>query len=326
MVVTPISLCCDVTVVDEERKTELQEKPLVSVLTASYNMGHFITEAIESVARQSYANIQHVIIDDGSTDDTKQIVEPYLKDSRLEFHYQANQGQTVAKNAGLKRARGDFICYLDADNLWYPDKLEKQLKVFSGLPAEYKIVYTLQEDIDGQGKVIPTPANLQRYHSGRISGHLLADNFVTFNTAMIRKICFEDLGGFDESLARSIDYELFLRFSTKYEFHFIPEITTSYRIWEGQMSQDKGRRHRAGLMIMERFLSDHPDLVEPDVVRKARGRVYTTRGDYHAGNRQYREAVGYFLRSLRYDPFNIVTYKGIVKMALPFLKRNQSPS
>jgi glycosyltransferase involved in cell wall biosynthesis len=284
------------------------------VVTASYNMAQFLGQAVESVLRQTHGDFQYVVIDDGSTDNSRDIVRPFLTDGRVEYHYQSNQGQTVAKNAGLARATGEYVCFLDGDNYWEPGKLARQLEVFSMLPDTYGIVYTDQLYVDERGTVTGRPT-LATY-SGRISDQLLFDNFVTFNTAMVRRRCFEEMGPFDESLQRSIDYELWLRFSTRYEFQYIPEITCYYRRWSGQMSQDLRRRYAVAMFIMDRFLEQNPKLVGADVVRSARRNAYRARGGYFASLGDWGEAAPNYLRALRHGPVDLRTWRSIARSLL----------
>src|SRR5690606_1176147 len=164
-------------------------QPLVSVITPTYNRADFIGEAVESVLAQTYPNFELVIIDDGSTDNTRDILEPYLKDSRIRLFHQQNQGQSVARNRGLEEATGEFICFLDSDNAWFPEKLEKSLKAFDHNP-ESDVVYGDFVVIDEQGRELGE--NRMTRHSGRITPQLIHDNFVSMNTTMARKQCFLD--------------------------------------------------------------------------------------------------------------------------------------
>ena len=291
-------------------------RPLISVVTATYNMSQFIEAAVESVIAQTYENLQYVIIDDGSTDGTSERISKFLKDPRLEYHYQDNQGQTVAKNNGIRLARGDYICFLDADNIWLSDKLEKQLRTFSTIPSHFKILYADQLYINDKGIVIGKPS--LETHSGRIADKLLFENFVTFNTAMVERTCFEELGPFDESLDRSIDYELWLRFSRRYEFYHLSEVTTYYRIWEGQMSRDTERRFDAALGIMEKFLEENPGFIDPQTIRRAWNHAFTARGRYSVSQAKFSAATKSFLRALRYNIASWYTWKSIAKMVIPF--------
>lgn len=293
----------------------MSASPVVSVVTATYNMAQFLGAAIHTVLAQTWSDFQYIIIDDGSSDGTREVVAPFLSDPRVEYHYQENQGQTLAKNNGARRARGEFICFLDGDNLWLPHKLQMQLDLFRTLPESVGIVYTEQEFIDESGRVTGRPT-LTPY-SGRISQQLLFENFVTFNSAMIRHDCLRKHGYFDESLQRSIDYELWLRLSAHYEFRYVPDVTTQYRKWSGQMSQDLDRRFAVAMQIMETFIARHPQLLDPAVIRRARNHAYTARGRYKASKARRVEATRLFCRALRHDPFSLYTWKSVAKMMQP---------
>lgn len=277
-------------------------------------MADFIGFANASVLAQTYQNWQHIIIDDGSSDGTWKHLSEYMRDQRVEYYYQDNAGQTVAKNRGLKMAKGKYICFLDADNVWEPDKLQKQLELFSRISGDYKILYSEQLYIDGKGNRIFTP-DIKRY-SGNISAQLLFDNFVTFNTVMVDRVCFDLSGVFDTTLERSIDYELWLRFSTEYSFYYMADITTYYRIWEGQMSQDMEKRFSAASQIMSSFLERHPGLVTKKTINDAWGASYTSRGRYYAARREYRKSYSYYLKALRADPARLNTWKSILRTSL----------
>jgi hypothetical protein len=133
---------------------------------------------------------------------------------------------------------------------------------------------------------------------------------------MIRRECFDRLGVFDENLDRSIDYELWLRFSTQYDFRYLPGSSAAYRIWEGQMSQDRERRFRNAWKIMNDFIDAHPDLIDPGTARRARCHAMTTRGRYRASRRQFGEATQCFLGALRQCPLSRFTWKSVLKMVL----------
>jgi glycosyltransferase involved in cell wall biosynthesis len=110
-------------------------EPLVSVIIPCYNAAHFVAETIRSVAAQSYSNWELILIDDGSSDNTVEVIQPFLEDRRIRFHTQKNQGVSAARNNGAAFARGDFIAFLDSDDVWLPEKLHRQLDVFRKYPA-----------------------------------------------------------------------------------------------------------------------------------------------------------------------------------------------
>lgn len=259
----------------------MSDTPLVSVVTAAYNMGQYLREAVESVLAQDWPTdrLEVIVVDDGSTDDTPQVCETWRDEPRVRVIRQANQGQTVAKNAGLHAARGEVVGFCDADNAWLPGKLRRQVPALRADPG-VGVVYGDIALIGAAGEPLPTP-RVKRW-GGRITGRLLADNFVTFNTTLVPRRVLEEFGGFDESLRMAIDYDLWLRISTKYAFAYLPEPFVRYRIWGGQMSHRTGERLESYFRLLERFLERYPDSVTRADVAHAYAFSYTTRAIWRA--------------------------------------------
>jgi glycosyltransferase involved in cell wall biosynthesis len=220
------------------------------------------------------------------------------------------RGQASAKNAGIARARGEFIAFLDADDLWVPDKLEAQMPLFDD--AATSIVYARMVHMDEHGRdgrVTDYPL-----HRGRITGHLLVFNFVAFGTTVARRACFERLGGFRESLRMGIDYDLWLRLSTECRFDYVDRPLLRYRVWPGQMSNDCTGRMLTGIQIMRRFLADHPGEVDPDTERVAWAHTYVGLGDCLRRNGgPLRSVLSTYARALRYKPTYAPGWKAVVK-------------
>jgi len=231
---------------------------LVSAVIASYNMGRYLGTALDSVLAQDYRPLQVIVVDDGSTDETESILAGYRDREGLQVIRQANLGQTSAKNRGLSAATGKYVAFCDADNVWLPGKLTRQVQLIEERPG-VAVVYGDVTLIDGAGRPRPTP-KVRRY-SGRITRPLLFDNFVTFNTALVLRAAIEECGGFDPALRMAIDYDLWLRLSTRYEFRYVPETFAQYRVWEGQMSRNLEGRFENAFEMMARFFAAHPEAV-----------------------------------------------------------------
>jgi glycosyltransferase involved in cell wall biosynthesis len=249
---------------------------LVSVIVPSYNMAHFLPQAVQSALAQTYQSVEVQIIDDGSTDNTPDVVRQWEADPRVRVHRQANGGLSHARNQGIALTRGAFIALLDADDIWVPEKLALQMALFRDRP-EVGVVYSGYQRIDGEGQPLPTEPT--RMHRGRVSGALLIENFVPASSAVVRRECFERCGDFDVSLRTGEDYDMWLRLSAHYLFDFVAERTIRYRIWGGQMSKDYRARYETGIRTMQRFLDRNPDTVDRAVVRSAWAHTYTGRGD-----------------------------------------------
>ena len=290
----------------EDRTAEL-----VSVVIATYNMGHYLTQAVESVLSQSYPHIEIQIVDDGSTDNTAELARRWAGDGRVRVHTQSNAGQARAKNKGVELSRGHFVAFLDADDVWLPGKLERQLSLFQGRP-EIGVVYSDYECMDGEGRPLPKGATPMR--RGWVSGPLLIENFVCYSAGVVRRQSLERDGAFDESLGMGIDYDLWLRLSARYQFDFVPAATVRYRIWAGQMSRNYRKRYESAIRIMRAFLVNNPGVVNPSVARQAWAHTYAGRGDttlWHEADRS--AALRDYLRALRFVPWYWPAWRSIVR-------------
>ncbi len=293
-------------------------QPLVSIITPTYNRAEFIGTAIESVLAQTYGHFELLIVDDGSTDNTTEVLEPYLKDKRVRVFRQENQGQSVARNVALAQAKGEFICFLDSDNAWVPEKLEHTLQVFDTVP-ECDVVYGDYVVIDANGKELGI--NRAKRYSGSIAPQLVCDNFVSMNTTMTRKQCFQEMGGFDTNERLAEDYVLWLRFSTRYRFYYLAEVLGYYRVMTNQLSTDKEAQFRANERQIHHFLKAFPQALS--MVQKYRGlsRFYIRKGYYELSAGRYCRATRELFRGLSMDPFWRGPWRLIAKLMLQRLRR-----
>jgi glycosyltransferase involved in cell wall biosynthesis len=252
----------------------MKGNPLVSVVIATYNMGKYLPEAVESVRSQSWNTLEIIIVDDGSTDDTATVAARWESDPRVRYVRQENQGQTVAKNHGIALAQGSFIAFLDGDDRWKPYKLEHQMPLFPANPA-IGVVYSDAVFIDENGR--ETGRREISHPHGRVTSQLLDDNFVYFGSTVVSRQALEALGAFDESLPMSIDYDLWLRLSTAYEFGYVDEPLLEYRIWGGQMSHKMLARTDCVLRILDKFEREHPACAKRRELQRARATTYVSR-------------------------------------------------
>jgi glycosyltransferase involved in cell wall biosynthesis len=284
---------------------------LVSVIIPTYNMGQYLPQAVQSALAQSYANVEVQIVDDGSTDDTPRIVRQWDGHPRVRVHRQPNSGLSHARNQALALSRGHFVALLDADDVWLPEKLSRQMPLFQGRP-EVGVVYSDFERIDSEGN--PLPKGPTHMHCGWVSGLLLIENFVAASTTVIRRECFERHGGFDLALRTGEDYEMWLRLSVHYQFDFLAEPTLRYRTWGGQMSTDYRARYATGIRIMQEFLDNNPGAVGRAVVCRAWAHTYTGRGDntlWHEKDRW--AAFRDYLRALSFRPAYWPAWRAILR-------------
>jgi glycosyltransferase involved in cell wall biosynthesis len=288
-------------------------KPQVSVVVTCYNYGKFVAESLESLQKQTFSDFEVIIVDDGSTDNSAEQICPYLKDCRFRYIKQKNGGQANAKNRGIKESTAEFIAFLDADDLWEPEKLEKQTPLFAR--QEMGVVYSRAASIDPEGRPLPmhTLGQYLQPRRSKVTEYLIYDNFVPFSSAIVRKDCFNTFGVFDESLAMGIDWDLWLRFSTKYQFDYCEEPYLLYRVGHsGQMSKNLLERFRCADRIVAKFKADFPDAVTSTVMQDTAYYSCCLRG---YALRQYglQYPLKYYWKAISLFPFRKKAYLGLLK-------------
>lgn len=236
---------------------------MISVVIPCYNGEKYIEEAIRSVLEQSYADIEVIVVDDGSTDRSAEIVQN-ISDPRMRYVYQEHQGVCAARNKGISLARGEYIAFLDSDDVWEKEKLERQL----GLTEEFDVVYTDYVIINKDSRVIPHNMIVDRT-SGRIplKTQLLAGNVVlgSCSSVLLKKEVIDAVGGFDESLNEAMgeEWDLWARISRKYKFGYVDEPLVRIRVHENQRQARRSRpdQYQDMLNLYKRFL-EYEDLTE----------------------------------------------------------------
>lgn len=282
----------------------------VSVVITCYNYGRYLKSAIDSVLEQSLPVEEIIVIDDGSTDNTQAVLTRYKTNEKVSFVYQKNKGQAKAKNIGIQIARGAFVAFLDADDIWDPQKIEKQAPLFSN--PDVGVVYTRQKFIDENNRVHSNaPVRLTPYR-GRVVGEILKDNFIPFSSVIVRRTCFEKFGVFDEKLSMSIDWDLWLRCSLGTEFDYVDEDLLLYRLGHaGQMSKDAATREKCCDIIFENFIAQHEGELSKKEVRDARVYTYNNRA-YACRTDDIGKALSYYRRSVMENPLQLKAYKGLL--------------
>ena len=198
--------------------SSVSSPPIVSVVVPTYNRAEWLDSTLRSVLKQTFIDFELIVVDDGSTDDTENVVQSF---PRVQYvRLQENRGVSGARNTGLSRAIGRYICFLDSDDLWCERKLEVQVGWMES-NADYPVCYT--DEIWIRRGVRVNPMNKHRKYSGDIFRHCLPLCIVSPSSAMLRASLFDEVGAFDESLPACEDYDLWLRIAVKYPFHFIEE-------------------------------------------------------------------------------------------------------
>ncbi len=193
-----------------------KESPLVSVIIPTYNRSWILKEAIDSVLAQEFKNFELIVVDDGSTDKTQDIFSRYKE--KVIFYKQSNKGVSAARNKGISLASGEYLAFLDSDDLWLPNKLACQADFFNSNPDAF-ICQT--EEIWIRNSVRVNPKKRHKKFSGMIFYRSLSLCLVSPSAVMIRRSLFDETGLFDESLPACEDYDLWLRICCRYPVYLI---------------------------------------------------------------------------------------------------------
>lgn len=201
-------------------------EPLVSVILPTYNRAFYLSRAIESVFSQNYRNIELIVIDDGSTDNTREVVEK-IGDKRIVFmRTPTNRGVSSARNAGIRRAKGEYIAFQDSDDIWLPGKLAKQVEVLEGLTEDTAFVYCIMSRTNTAGvkHFVPDDSISRELRRGRLFKKLLIRNYIGAPAVCIRRSVLENVGTFDTQMPSLEDYDLLLRIAKNYRIEYIDEV------------------------------------------------------------------------------------------------------
>jgi glycosyltransferase involved in cell wall biosynthesis len=273
--------------------------PAVSIVMATRNYGRFLRTAIDSVVAQTFGDWELIVVDDGSTDETPEILNAYRDDARIRPHRTDGLGQPRAKNLGIQLARGPLIAFLDGDDAWLPDKLERQLPLFER-PA-VGVVYSRRILMDeaGANRDGSTTPPLVR---GWVYDSLLVQNCVCYSSCVVRRGVFESVGLFDPNLPLAIDYDLWLRVARHYEFDYADAPLVRYRTGHANLSTRLTERIGTVFRIMRRSLveRDNAPHTAPEAIREAHGSTCRTMA-YAVRTRSRLEAARWYLRAARHD-------------------------
>jgi glycosyltransferase involved in cell wall biosynthesis len=289
---------------------------MVSVVVTCYNYGKYLSNCLDSILSQTYTDYEIIVVDDGSTDNTAEVVKTFLHLPNFQYIFQTNAGQARAKNVGIENSSGQYVAFLDADDAWAPTKLEKQMRCFEN-PA-VGVVYCAARYLNADNHRIEfeLSGKYLKPRRGEVTKWLVFDNFVQFSSSVVKVACFDEFKGFDESLKMGIDWDLWLRISTGFQFDYVAEPLFFYRMGHaGQMSKNLEERHRCSDRIMEKFLKHYGDSVSPQVLRKARAYTACIRGDYFRSIDRKR-SYSCFFNAVLNNPLEVTAFKGVVKNLL----------
>ncbi len=279
----------------------IYKSPAVSVIIPTYNRACSIRRSVQSVLNQTFNDFEVIIIDDGSTDDTKKVLKNFYDKRIRYFGFKYNRGAAIARNIGIKFANGYFISFQDSDDEWLPRKLEKQINIFKEVPPNVGVVYSGFWKVKG-GKKIYIPRSSVVEREGDIHNELLKENFITLQAVVIRKECFCRAGLFDESLKRFSDWELLIRISKYYKFKYIKEPLVKVFYTPSSISSDIEAYIKANEIIINRY---YPEMKS---YKKALAKRYYMMGHYLYKKGKVKKGRKYFLVSIKTYPLHVKSY------------------
>ncbi|MFH1612854.1 MAG: glycosyltransferase [bacterium] len=266
----------------------------ISVIIPTYNCAQSLLEAIESVLNQSFKDYEIIVIDDGSQDETKNVIDSYMKN--ICYIYQQNQGVACARNLGIKKAQGKYIAFLDADDIWIKDKLKMQIECFEKYP-EIGLVFS---DLI----ILNENKEEKEYKIGNFKKDveaLIQHNFIPTSKVMVKKECFEKVGMF-ENFNLAEDYNLWLKIIQHYSIYHIPQCLVKYK------NKIRTKSYLLQTTINEIKIISNITLKNKFIIKRKLGQLFYMAGLFSHQLKKYNQSQKYFIQSILKMPFYWRTY------------------
>lgn len=274
----------------------IRSMTLVSAILPTYNRADYVSGAIDTVLEQSHDEIEVVVVDDGSTDDTTERLAAYEDDDRVRVrHNEENRGISASMNRAAELANGEFVCVLNDDDRWHEEKVEKQLAAFERAGEDVGIVYT--------GGVVKQGERVVRVYRPERRGDIYPDVIARFglhphSSHMLRAECFE-LGGFDPDFPRGVDWDHCIRLAQEYEFEYVDERLVERIFHTDNISQQLTHGVEVNRMIWEKYHTEIENY--PGIERRLREKQCRAHARVALERGQRRRAFAYARRAMGYD-------------------------
>jgi len=229
----------------------------VSVVIPAYNKADLTVKVVESVLNQTYKDIEIIVVDDGSSDNTAKLLEAYA--GRIKYLYKENGGACSARNIGIKLATGEYIGLLDCDDLYLPQKIELSVEFLEKHP-DFGFVHSAAYFIDDQDNVLRTFSHRKSRRMGPRVKDLLLRDFICNSTVVVRKLCFEKVGFFDEEIFTPGDWDMWLRLAGNYKAGYINKPLVSYRVSSSYNFNHIEQVKREELVVLKKSFARNKEL------------------------------------------------------------------
>jgi glycosyltransferase involved in cell wall biosynthesis len=288
----------------------------VAVIIPAWNSARFIGRTLASVTAQTHRDLDIVVVDDGSTDETVEIVESHMRrHSRIRLFRESRRGTAGARNFGVRQTDAAFLAPCDHDDLWHPAKIERQLAVMTDAPESTALVYCWSLGINDRDEVI-LPFWTRATAEGRVLHEMIADNLPgTASCPLIRRTAFDAVGGFAEEASGEDDWILHIALAAQFEVRVIPDYLVAYRLLDGAQSLDVDRMEVLCNRATEWIMRNWPDL--PPQVLRDRAWVVNRYLTFQAiRSKGIPAAARYLVRAFRAKPSAILTLDALLTLLL----------
>jgi glycosyltransferase involved in cell wall biosynthesis len=294
--------------------------PKVSVIIPTKNRAHYLSSAIQSVLDQTFRDFEIIVVDGASIDNTREVVAEFGDERITYIREKKDRGASASRNTGIKRSKGEFIAFLDDDDLWMPRKLEKQLNLINK-NSDIGVVYTASWMINNSGARAHTGYYFFPLR-GNIFSNVLEKNYIgNCSRMLVRKECFDRVGVFDEKLPAGEDWDMWIRLSKYYQFDYVNEPLVLYRIHEKRTSENPFAKIRAAKLMFKKISTHLNTSVNQRKIlgywHNRLGGIYCECGDMGKGRKEFRKAISkdpysftYYIR-LFASFFNLVIYDAL---------------
>lgn len=304
--------------------TKMSNLPKISVIICTYNHAQYIKRAINSILNQTYQDFEIIVVDDGSTDNTKSIIKSF--GNSIKYIYQDNKGLAGARNTGIHASKGEFVTFLDTDDYFVKENLERKITFLDSNP-QAKWVYSDWQYVDDKGNYLEKGSVKWRYSEKKLPEEVFKEllykrNFISCCTVVVKKSVLEDVGYYDPNVICQEDYDILLRISLKYPAHYIDEVLLVVHDIPGSLSKDFNKWVSGNAVIVDKLEDLIPDDF-PDK-KKALDKIHADKYTYLARNfvqkGQFKNALNSYLQSIKLLPLQKRIYWCLILLIFQSIK------
>ncbi len=292
-------------------------KPLVSIVIPTYNSGKYLVAALSSALEQTYDARDIIVVDDGSTDDTPEIMATYNNRYAMRYIRINRSGASHARNIGIREARGDYVAFLDADDMWFRDKLEKQLPLF--LNMNVGVVYSRATLINEEGHEMLSNHDVCKLYRGDVLNRILIGDFTPLSSLVLRRKCFDEVGLFDETLDRHEDYDLKVRMAARYDYDYVNAPLIKHRVHPDQRSKNTEAELNTVWGVLDKNLNDNEirKKLHWKTPKLAKASIYRMYACSYFSEGYRLKSITCYIKSIMQFPLFWLSWVGIIRCMLP---------